>query len=311
MKNNDESKRASIDIGSNSVLLLAATLEGGQLKETIANESRVTGLGRGLDKNGRFMDVAMEETFTALSEYKSICASHGIDAGDIIATATEASRVSGNAPDFFKKVSAELGINVKTISGVGEAYYSTKGILLGEDLDSSLAIMDIGGASTEFILVDPPGKITKSFSVPIGSVRVTNWLEEGIFDEKLSKILEEWKEDLSHIRAETLQCVAGTMTSLANMHLDHKQFVESEVHGHVLSSADIQNMVELYKSWKPQDFIERFPFLGKRSSAIKGGLLLASRIASLVDVSYFRVSTYGLRYGTLLEGGVKNEHLFR
>ena len=302
--------RASIDLGSNSCLLLVAQMEGSALKNVLENESRVTGLGRDLDRNGRFLEIAMEETFEALAEYKTICERHGIPAKEIIATATEASRVSSNSREFFDKVKNELGINLKIITGLAEAYYSTKGILVGEGLDKNLAIMDIGGASTEFILVGPGAEITKSFSTPVGSVRVTNWLADGSFDERFSMLLENFGADLSQIQAQTLHCVAGTMTSLANMHLDNRDFVENEVHGHILTKNDIEEMVEKYQNFSPQEFLERFPFLGKRSAAIKGGLLLAQRLASAVNVSDFKVSTYGLRYGTLLEGEIRHEHLY-
>ncbi len=150
-------KKASIDIGSNSALLLAAEVEKGQILNVLANESRVTGLGRGLDESGRFMEIAMQETYEALSEYVSICSSLGILPSEIFATATEASRVSSNSKAFFAKFKEELGINVQIITGEQEAEFSTKGALLGADKGRPHSIMDIGGASTEFIAVNAQG----------------------------------------------------------------------------------------------------------------------------------------------------------
>lgn len=304
-----KTKRASIDIGSNSCLLLAAELEDGRVMKILANESRVTGLGRGLDRNGCFSDIAMKETEEALGEYAKICSELGILPGEIVATATEASRVAGNSREFFRQIEKDLGIKVKIITGEAEAAFSAKGILLGADKKESLAIMDIGGASTEFILLDEKGSINKSFSVPIGSVRATNWLDEGIWTEKFAKVLNDWEEDLLLIKAPVLHCVAGTMTSLANMHLEHKDFVESEVHGHILLKEDIQTMAHKYRDWTAEAFLDRFPFLGKRSAAIRGGLLLASSLSKILEPEKYQVSTYGLRYGTLLEGNVKESFL--
>lgn len=304
-----KTKRASIDIGSNSCLLLAAELEDGRVMKILANESRVTGLGRGLDRNGCFSDIAIKETEEALREYAKICSELGILPGEIVATATEASRVAGNSREFFRQIEKDLGIKVKIITGEAEAAFSAKGILLGADKKESLAIMDIGGASTEFILLDENGSINKSFSVPIGSVRAANWLDEGIWTEKFAKVLNDWEEDLLLIKAPVLHCVAGTMTSLANMHLEHKDFVESEVHGHILLKEDIQTMAHKYRDWTAEGFLDRFPFLGKRSAAIRGGLLLASSLSKILEPEKYQVSTYGLRYGTLLEGNVKESFL--
>lgn len=252
-------KIATIDIGSNSILLLVAEVKDGQLIQTFRNESRVTGLGRNLDETGKFLELAQEESFDALKEYKDYCSEEGIAADSIIATATEASRVASNAGAFFAKVKNELGINVVTINALGEAYYSAKGILLGESTQESMTIMDIGGASTEFITLDSEKNIEHSFSLPVGSVRVTNWMESGEWPKNFNSAIEKFKKEISRLEVKTLHCVAGTLTSLANMHLGHKEFVEKEVHGHVLTKSDVENMLETYKDYCPEDFLKQFP----------------------------------------------------
>ena len=65
-------KKASIDIGSNSILLLVAEVRDGKLISVIENESRITGLGRNLDEAGEFIEEAMEDSLKALEEYKNI-----------------------------------------------------------------------------------------------------------------------------------------------------------------------------------------------------------------------------------------------
>ena len=87
-------KKASIDIGSNSILLLAANI--GAEVNIVLNESHVTGLGRDLDLNQEFIDIAMNESFNVLKDYTHACKKIGIEPKDIIVTATEASRVAKN-----------------------------------------------------------------------------------------------------------------------------------------------------------------------------------------------------------------------
>ena len=78
--------KASIDIGSNSTLLLIAAYENNEFDVKVS-ESRVTGLGRELDKNSTFIQEAMDDTYEALSEYKKILSDYGIAAEDVDATA--------------------------------------------------------------------------------------------------------------------------------------------------------------------------------------------------------------------------------
>ncbi|MBC77450.1 MAG: hypothetical protein CME64_15710 [Halobacteriovoraceae bacterium] len=303
-------KKASIDIGSNSILLLVAEVSSNKIIQIIENESRITGLGRNLDEIGEFIPEAMEDSFQALKEYKNICEQAGVSPNRITATATEASRVARNSREFFNRVRNELGIDVTIINGKGEAYYSTQGVLVGENGDGqSMFIMDIGGASTEFIAVNKQSKIDYSFSLPVGSVRTTNWLESNDFISNFSKALEPFQEDLSKTRTSLLHCVAGTLTSLANMHLENKNFVEDQVHGHILEMEDVNNLVKRYFNFSPEQFLAEFPFLGKRSRAIRGGLLLTQKLGEIVGVEKFKVSTYGLRYGTILEEKIEEEYV--
>ena len=95
--------KASIDIGSNSVLLLISEYVDGSFQD-IESKSRVTSLGRNLDETGKFQDKSMDATFDALKEFKKIIGKYDIKPEETIMTATEASRVASNAADFFKKL---------------------------------------------------------------------------------------------------------------------------------------------------------------------------------------------------------------
>lgn len=81
--------RASIDIGSNSILLLIAEVSNQKLT-ILASQSHVTQLGKLLDQHGVFHDVSMENSFTALKNYVLECQKWGVVAQDVICTATEA-----------------------------------------------------------------------------------------------------------------------------------------------------------------------------------------------------------------------------
>ena len=85
--------RASIDIGSNSVLLLVADVSDGKFQE-LSKQSYITSLGKELDKNKLFHADSMHATFEALKAYGIECDKYNIPSDEIIVTATEASRVA-------------------------------------------------------------------------------------------------------------------------------------------------------------------------------------------------------------------------
>lgn len=304
-------KRASIDIGSNSVLLLIADISNG-VRE-IVSESYVTSLGKDLDKRGEFSKEPMDETLKVLKLYADLCRENGIEPSHVIATATEAARVAKNANDFFSKVKDNTGIEVKIITGVAEAYFSTKGILLGATYtDDIIHILDIGGASTEIIKVEVTSqKIIESFSMPMGAVRLTNWLSEGILDNELSKIHKTFLNQLGKVQTEKLFCVAGTMTSISNINLGNKSFIESRVHGDKFSVEKVFEMEEKFKNYTLDEINAKYPFLGKRANFILGGILVAKTVFSWLGVKEVEISTYGLRYGTIGEKEVKDGFIFR
>jgi exopolyphosphatase/guanosine-5'-triphosphate,3'-diphosphate pyrophosphatase len=302
--------RASIDIGSNSVLLLIADVSHGKLKE-ILKRSEITALGKELDKNKSFHPESMEATYNALKSYAEDCDTHGVPREKVMVTATEASRVAKNAPEFFEKVKNELNLYITTITSEGEAYFSTKGILFDTKFNSEvITIMDIGGASTELIKVNTKNlQILKSISMPIGAVRSSQWLDDQLFVQNLQKVFLDYRSDLDDFQGKDLFCVAGTVTSLGNMHLQNKEFVEDEVHGLVLQSEDIDSLFKKYAATSPEQFLEAFPFLQKRSQSIRGGLHIVYHIMHRLLVKQLTISTYGLRYGTLLEGRIKKEFI--
>lgn len=304
-------RRASIDIGSNSVLLLVADIKDGQLKE-LSRKSHVTSLGKDLDKNRKFIESSMAATFEALEDYANDCDKFKIPRDEIIITATEAARVAENSEEFFKKVRDDLNLDIKVITSEAEAYYSTRGILYNSTYDDDLiTIMDIGGASTELIRVNTKSfSILESISMPIGAVRSTHWLEEDIFVQKLQKTFSDFRSELDKFQTSKLYCVAGTVTSLGNMHLENKEFHEDDVHGLNLKAEDFENLFKKYSEWKPENLLESFPFLGKRSQSIRGGMHLVYHLLHRLMVKEVYISTYGLRYGTILEGFIKAEFIY-
>lgn len=294
----------SIDIGSNSTLLLVLNTK---TKEVVEEVSTITALGRGLDKNGVFQDKSMEDTFRALSEYKDKCKSLGCE--KIIVTATEASRVAKNAQEFFSRVKRELGLEIQIISGEGEAYYTAFGINeMMKSKSKVQLILDVGGASSELILIKPkPFEILKTVSLPIGSVRVDDWIKDGELKKNLDAIFEKYNvEDYSGY---DVIGVAGTLTSLALMFSGANKFSNDAINNFSLALADFNESVDRIQLVDAKALGKQFSFLGKRSKTIQSGAICSQTILNKINPKEIKFSTYGLRYGTAISGAIDETYL--
>jgi exopolyphosphatase/guanosine-5'-triphosphate,3'-diphosphate pyrophosphatase len=302
-------KRASIDIGSNTILLLAAEVNDSPFSyNELINETFVTSLGKDLDKTGVFCENSLKDSFEALSAYKEKVEAIGISPKEVIVTATEASRVATNSSSFFKKVKSELGFEVQVISALGEAFYTSLGVIKGHKLNTDKAvIMDVGGASTELILIEKePFKIIRTISLPMGSVRGTDWIEEGSFETRMKKLLD--NDELDNFKSDYLLCVAGSMTSLGGMIKGLKKYDSNAVNGSAIEFDKYLQFFESIEGLNPEELLEKFPFLGKRAKSILAGAQLGLKMGRRLEIKSFEISTFGLRYGTLFSGKIESKY---
>jgi exopolyphosphatase/guanosine-5'-triphosphate,3'-diphosphate pyrophosphatase len=292
--------RASIDIGSNSVLLLAVQWNN-KIEKEILNCSHITSLGRDLDKTKMFHPESIQATYDALLDYKNKLSAVNVEAANVIVTATEAARVATNAKDFFAKINNELGFKVQIISGEQEAYFTALGVVSGaESRQNNLVVMDIGGASTELIKIQStPFKILSSISLPVGSVRGTDWKKSNLFEEKMNEIL---SNSFSEYQSNTMICVAGSMTSLATMLLGKKEFDDQAIDGLKIDIADFKKFKLSIQDKNASELLAIFPFLGKRAPMVSAGAEVALLILEKLQVEKLQVSTRGLRYGVVFQG---------
>ncbi|MFA6237419.1 MAG: hypothetical protein WC635_08850 [Bacteriovorax sp.] len=300
--------RASIDIGSNSVLLLVADIDPltRKISKEILNLSYITSLGKDLDKTKQFSSDSMKATYEALSNYKLQLEKIKLNTRDVIVTATEASRVATNAAEFYHKIKSELGFSVTLISPKGEAHYTALGITAGIDLDETeLVIMDMGGASTELIRVQiNPFTILSTISLPVGSVRATDWQKALIFDDKMKSLM---NQDLSNFVTESLVCVAGSMTSLAAMFMGQKEYDDKKIEGLTISFNSFKAFSEDLQKTNVDSLQLLFPHLGKRAPMVAAASTVAKIIGEKLKIDNMKISTRGLRYGTLIQGEIDGQ----
>ncbi|WP_286997388.1 MULTISPECIES: Ppx/GppA family phosphatase [Comamonas] len=158
---------ASIDIGSNSVLLLVGRVINGKLHTELQRKETIR-LGGALDSERNLEPSAMERGLECLRRYATLIAH--ISPAHRRVVATQTLREARNRDTFLQQAQAILGCPVELISGEREAALIYQGVssLLPASPERRLVI-DIGGRSTE-ICLGQGSHLEKAISCPIGSV---------------------------------------------------------------------------------------------------------------------------------------------
>src|SRR2546427_8698387 len=162
---------AAIDIGSNSVRLKIARLQGRRL-HPIHEDREVTRLGESVFKAGFLSPEAMAETIKVLRRFHR--AAQRLAADVVRVVATSALRDARNSQAFLEWVRSATGWRVEIISGLEEARLIHLGLVSSGRVDSSPTLMiDLGGGSCE-LTVSRSGQIHDTVSLPLGAVRLTD-----------------------------------------------------------------------------------------------------------------------------------------
>jgi exopolyphosphatase/guanosine-5'-triphosphate,3'-diphosphate pyrophosphatase len=220
---------AAIDLGTNSTRLLVADVDGGRVAE-VERALRITRLGEGVDERRRLLPLPVARVRNVLADFRR--AAERLGAERTLAVATSAVRDAENGEAFLGEVEWSYGFATRLLSGDDEARLTFRGVAAGRTVTPGTLIVDIGGGSTELILPD------RHLSLDVGCVRLTERFgdDAGAAGAHAAGLL----PDLD-VRAAI--GVAGTITSLAALDLGLVEYDPERVHGHLLSSAAVDEQL--------------------------------------------------------------------
>jgi len=187
---------AAIDLGSNSVHLLVASVTDGK-PTVLRDESELLGLGAVVDLEGTIPETERREAIDAISTYVALAAADGAD--PITLLATEPLRRAANRSRFCAEVEEAVGRPLHVLSHEEEALLTLLGVTGGEAPANATLVVDIGGGSTEVVIYAPDEDPVVG-ALPVGSARLT-----GAFIEDDPPTADE----LAAIRGEARRLTAG------------------------------------------------------------------------------------------------------
>ena len=307
---------AALDLGTNNCRLLIARPSGENFT-VIDAFSRVVRLGEGLAASGKLSDEAMERTVAALH----VCAEKLRRRNVRLArsVATEACRRASNGEAFIKRVHRETGIMLDIISAQEEARLAVLGChVLLEEGNGPAIIFDIGGGSTELVLVQPGEKVPRILdwlSVPWGVVSLTDMVDgtDESEDARLDRYVQmrrtvgrSFAEFAERIREHTcapdpirLLGTSGTVTTLASLHLELPQYDRRAVDGLIVPSLAMRDIsTRLSRMSAPER--KRLPCIGDdRANLVIAGCAILESILDIWPAEQLGVADRGIREGIL------------
>lgn len=305
---------AALDLGTNNCRLLIARPEGARFTVVDAF-SRIVRLGEGLAANGAISQAAMDRALSALS----ICADKLVRRNVYMArsVATEACRRAGNGPAFVERVYKETGIKLDIISPREEARLAVLGChALLEEGDGPALIFDIGGGSTELVLVQtgagapetldwrsiPWGVVSLSESVPHDSNDATARAQAyAAMRAQVRASLADFAGPLSAASGPEprLLGTSGTVTTLASVFLGLAHYERRLIDG---LRVDVSAMREICTMLASQSVRERAqqPCIGpERADLVVAGCAILETIFDVWPAARVGVADRGIREGIL------------
>ncbi len=313
----------AVDLGTNNCRLLIARPTNGAFTVVDAF-SRIVRLGEGLSQSGRLSTEAMDRAIEALAVCADKLRRRNVSLSRSVAT--EACRRAVNGRDFAERVRQETGVALDIIAPQEEARLAVLGChKLLEPGDGPALIFDIGGGSTELVLVeqaDAGPKIRSWWSAPWGVVSLTESEGREAIEGKdrvaaygrmrerarrsFARFVDMLPEEREGIR---LLGTSGTVTTLASVHLALPSYDRRAVDGlHV----PIESMQRISTMIAEMDYAERtrLPCIGaERADLVVAGCAILEAILEIWPARNLGIADRGIREGILRSLMARDGHV--
>jgi exopolyphosphatase / guanosine-5'-triphosphate,3'-diphosphate pyrophosphatase len=293
MTTQHRSQFAAVDIGSGSLRYLAFD-ERGQI---VGGRSVITRLGDALDRTGRLDPDAMKRSLEALASFR---AEHPT-INDWHALATAACREATNGAEFLAQAAEALGGREPAVlSGDDEGRYAFIGATSAlPPTDGHTVVVDLGGASTEFVIGHTEAE--HQISVKVGALRLTNTElpSDPPRPEELTNaigVMTDHVDDVElalpvPIRGGRFVGVGGTFSTMAAVEIGLPVFDRTKVHGFVLTRAAAEDVFRTLATESLADRVHNPGLSRERAPFIVGGCCGVVAIMRRLDLAEIIVST--------------------
>jgi exopolyphosphatase/guanosine-5'-triphosphate,3'-diphosphate pyrophosphatase len=281
-----------IDIGTNTTRVLVAEARRGRLEEVLQRRA-FTHLGRGLGPDDEIPADRIAATAEIVAAQHALAREAGASAIRTVATAVI--RRAANAREFCAAVRRHCGVEVAVLDGDEEARLAFLGATqtLGRPLAGRLAVVDVGGGSTEIAVGTYGGAVEWSTSLPFGSGVLADRFLRGDppdADELAAARLhaERALDGLEPPAVDRALAVGGSAASLRRLV------------GPVLDRAALDRALDVLAHDPAGILAARYHLEEQRVRLLPAGLLALGAVAARIDEP-LQIGNGGLREGVLLD----------
>ncbi len=319
---------AGLDLGTNNCRLLVAEPRGEEF-HVIDSFSRSVRLGEAIETTGALSHGAMDRTIEALK----ICADkvRRAKVDNFRAVATAACRQALNGAEFADRAFDETGVRLEIITPEEEALLAVSGCgpLIDHETERVL-IFDIGGGSTELVLLDVsaaapedrvslvqaagskdnPVKIIEWTSVPVGVATLQDKFAEiadpgrryGLMTWYFEELIAGFAQDAPAVeRGSRLQLIgaSGSVTTIGSAHLGLKRYDRSKVDGLWVPVRSVRRIARELASLNDLARAQHPSVGAERSKLIVASCAILTAILNFWPAPELRVADRGLREGLI------------
>jgi exopolyphosphatase/guanosine-5'-triphosphate,3'-diphosphate pyrophosphatase len=287
---------AAIDLGSNALRAIIARKDNDVL-EIVKSFREPLRLGEDVFNTGLISESKMQLTEEAFIKLFHIFTEFNVT--DVRAMATSAMRDSKNGPILARRIAQSTGIEIETIKGNQEAniiFEAVKGQLNLKK--KNVILMDIGGGSTELIIVKNEEIIAvESFNV--GTVRLLTLNQEQLE----TQISVQLKHMLTFIKAnlktKNIDMFIGTGGNLRRIGKIRKKMLRGAT-AELATYAEITHMEEAILSMSYVERIRRLELDRNRADVILPAIMLTHHLMQKLKLTQIHLPKVGLKEGIIL-----------
>ncbi|ABV85728.1 exopolyphosphatase [Shewanella pealeana] len=290
---------AAITLGSNSFNMLVAKTVAQQPK-VIAKYKRKVRLAEGIQADGSLSEEVLLRGLDCLTMFAEMLRKEGISANNVAVIATATLRNISNSDDFCRRAFPILGHPIEIISGMREAELIYLGMVATTAGEGRRLVIDIGGASTEFIIGDGTKVLLKT-SLPMGCVTFNESFFSNFpfqqldFDDAKAKVKAVLGEQLSELKSLGWHCVVGASGSVQSV-------VELLNHRNLSAVVTLDVLLDLKQEILAQNSVsmQAIPGLNhERAPTFTAGISILLALFELLEIEKLHLSGGALREGVL------------
>ena len=285
---------ATVDVGANSAHLFVAAVTGHRV-EPLRDESVFLGLGDRVAADGYIGSAAREELVTALAGYAA--AARDLGAREITLVGTEPLRRAADSSRLVSDVAARAGTALHVLSHDEEAMLMLLGVTGGRRVRREVLVVDIGGGSTEFVVV-APGEPVRATGLRLGGARLTQELAPS--DPVAPSEIEAMREavraamaDAPDVHPAEIVAVGGTASNLIKV-------LPPSATDHFLTRRRVTVALAMLAVERSSEAAERHLIRPQRARVLPAGALIVDAILQRYGAGRLRVSDEGIREGAVL-----------